>query len=176
MLDIRVTIDGDKVILEGLQNFMVEFPGAIQKALTRMGKGVYNEAFKWLQGGSRSRVKMFTKKGKRAQLRGKADLLNARPGSYPVPRVTGNLLHLLNWLMPGASKTTGGITVTAGPFESIIYNSAKYSESIHEGRDTSSKYGRRPFLDDGFKHFNQGNKVVLILNQEIETVIKKTFK
>lgn len=60
----------------------------------------------------------------------------ADPGSYPVPNRTGNLFRHQDW------------APAAGSMAMFVFNDARYARAIHEGTDSSSRYGRRPFLDD----------------------------
>lgn len=167
MLDIRVTVEGDKVVIAGLQAMGMKIDKAIKRGLTRSAKGIYDDAYKWLSGPGSIYETRTSKTGK--QYRKKiADIL---PGQYPVPVRTGHLRRLLGWLKPGASKTTEGMTFTAGPFESVVYDAAKYSEVIHEGKGTSARHGPRPYLADALKRFNQGNKIKHILEEEIRSGI-----
>lgn len=184
MLDIRVTIEGHKVVIEGLQNLGTKINAATSRGLERIGKGVFSDAFYWLQGPSRSKTRIFTKKKgeekkdyyqtgdragnrKRTSSRGRTESLEVAPGSYPVPRVTGHLLGRLAWLKPGEVKSAGSQTFFAFLNETVIYNSADYAEDIFEGKGTSAKYGPRDALKDGLARFNQGDKIQEILEEEI---------
>lgn len=57
------------------------------------------------------------------------------PGTYPVPARTGHL------------RQSHFFTVESDVL-AFVGNTARYAIDIHEGRSSSSKYGRRPFLDD----------------------------
>ena len=180
MLNLNITIDGDKVLIEGLQRFGANINRPVRRGLERIGKGIFVEAFRWLQGPSRSQTRIFTKKEdyyktgkrKRTSLKGRSESLLAAPGSYPVPRVTGHLLRMLNWLKPGETKTSGDMTFTASDTESIIYNAADYAENIFRGTGTSSKYGPRDALKDGLERFNQGGRIKQTIEEEITKDIK----
>lgn len=164
MLDIRVTIEGDKVVIAGLQAMGPKIDKAIKRGLTRSAKGIYDDAFQWLSGAGGVYETRTSKKSGRQYRRKIADTVR---GGYPVPVRTGHLRRMLNWLKPGATKQTERQTFTAGPFESVVYNAAQYSEAIHEGKGTSARYGARPFLTDALKRFNQGDQIKQILESEI---------
>lgn len=157
MLDINVTIKGEKVIIEGLKRFAHRIPGAAQRGLSRVAKGVHRKAYEFLSGSG-------------------AKASNVPAGGYPVPVRTGHLRRMLNWLEPGKTKTAGEPftgTFTAGPMEAIIYNAANYAMAIHEGKKSSAKYGPRPFLTDALKKFNQGARIEKIIRDEIQKAIDK---
>lgn len=162
MLDLKVTIEGDKVLIAGLQRLQKEIPNVIRGAIFKVAQEIHREASENLKGPGRKSVR------KRTRARGQFDLLGARPGSYPVPVLTGHLRRSLDFVKPGESKTSNGITFRAGKFEAIVYNSAEYANVIHEGKLSSAKYGRRPYLDDAVKKVNiQG-----ILEAEINRFLK----
>jgi len=164
MLDIRVTVEGDKVVIAGLQALGTKIDKAIKRGLTRAAKGIYDDAFKWLSGAGSLYVTRTSKKTGKEYRKKVASVL---PGQYPVPVRTGHLRRMLKWVKPGASKSAEGMTFTAGPFESVVFNAARYSETIHDGKDTSARYGPRPFLTDALKRFNQGEGIKRILESEI---------
>lgn len=164
MLDIRVTIEGDKVVIAGLQAMGPKIDKAIRRGLTRSAKGIYDDAFRWLSGaGSVYETRTSKKTGKEYRKK----VASILPGQYPVPVRTGHLRRMLRWLRPGASKSAEGVTFTAGPFESVVFNAAVYSEVIHDGTGTSARHGPRPFLTDALKRFNQGEGIKRILESEI---------
>jgi len=188
MLDIQVKIEGEKIILEGLENFAEAMPKAVERGLTRAAKGITREAFNWLSGPGRKPVRLRDKitgvneetgkltKKKKTRLRGQSDMLGARPGSYPVPIITGHLRRSLNWLKPGEAKSypeTGTFLAMLEPPQAVIYDSASYAETIHEGKGSSRKFGRRPFLTDAFERFNQGSKVAQMIEEEVKKEIDK---
>ncbi|MDA8104672.1 MAG: hypothetical protein M0Z71_04765 [Nitrospiraceae bacterium] len=149
MLDLQIKIEGDRVIIDGLNRFASEgFQEAITRGLSRIGKGVFRTAFEWLSG-------------------------TATPaGAYPVPVVTGHLRRLLDWLFPGQSKSSNGLSFTAGPDETVIYDSAEYARTIREGRGSSAKYGPRDYLTDAFEKFNESERAKEILEEEINNELK----
>jgi hypothetical protein len=150
MLTINVTMEGDKVILNGLRELADDLPDAVERGLARAAVGIHRAAFDWLSGPG-------------------AKASNIAAGGYPVPIRTGHLRRMLDWLKPGASKPG----MSAGPMEAIVYNSAEYAKVIHEGTGSSAKFGARPFITDGFNRFNQGNKIARIIDKEIELEIKR---
>jgi hypothetical protein len=175
MLDLHLTIEGDKIIIDGLQKFAAELPGAVQKGLAQVGAGVFTEALYWLKGagGASKKVRSdyvgFTKKsGEEVKFRSYKGA-----GGYPVPIRTKNLLSHLNWLFPGKSKSDDSGSFTAGPFETVIYDSAAYANVIHEGRGSSAKFGPRRYLTDALEKFNQGAKISDTIEDEIEKAIAK---
>lgn len=160
MLDISVKVEGDKVVIEGLNKFAAEMPGSVRRGLERVAKGIFREASAWLKGPGN---KASTRKG----------IAGSMPGSYPVPVRTGHLRRSLGWLKSGASKTGDVGTFTAGPDEVVIYNSARYASSIHEGTGTSAKYGPRRFLKDALEIFNRGEGIKKVIEEEIQKTIKR---
>lgn len=159
MLDISVKIEGDKVVIAGLNRFAAELPAAVQRGMERVAIGIYREASAWLNGpGSKVSVRKGVK--------------GSQAGAYPVPVRTGNLRRSLNWLKSGESKTGDAGTFTAGANEIVIYNAARYADIIHEGRGSSAKFGPRRFLTDALKIFNQGNQIKTIIEEEINKEIK----
>lgn len=160
MLDISVKIEGDKVVIEGLNRFAAEMPKAVQRGMQRAATGIYRGASEWLKGpGSKTSVRKGVK--------------GASPGSYPVPVRTGHLRRSLNWLKSGQSKTGDIGTFTAGPHEVVVYNSARYADTIHEGRGSSARFGPRRFLTDALEIFNQGERIKGIIEEEINQAIQK---
>ena len=147
MLTIKVDVVNEKVVVERIAKIPTLAIGAARAAMTRVGKGVFSEAYDWLSGG-------------------KADT-----GGFPVPVVIGNLRRLLAWVKPGESVSAGGQTVTAGPHETIIYDSAAYAMTIAQGRGSSAKYGPRDFLVKALDEFNAGERIVKILDEEIERAL-----
>ena len=153
MLSIQVKIEGDKVVIDGLRNLAASVPQAIAAGLFRAAMGVHREAF--------------------AKLSGPGLAESGVPGgAYPVPVRTGWLRRMLDFVPPGASKSSGGLTFTAGALEAIVYNAAAYASVIHEGTHSSSKHGKRPFLTDGLQAFGDA-KIKDIMEDEIQKAIAK---
>lgn len=183
MLDIQVTIQNEQVVIRNLQRFADQVPGAVKRGLKRVAAGVHHDAMAWLTGPGRSKMRL-TNKGaiiqedgritkRKTALRGQSDQLGARPGSYPVPVLTGNLRRMLNWLSPGDSKSGDAGTFTAGPMEVVVYDSAAYADVIAKGKWTSAGFGPRDFLGDALTKFNEGARIKRILDEEIQQEISK---
>ncbi|WP_020675556.1 hypothetical protein [Geopsychrobacter electrodiphilus] len=153
MLGLNVTVQGDKIILSGLRLLTNDIDPAAARGLAKAAKGSMREAHKFLSGAG------------------------GKPGSYPVPVETGHLRRMLNWLKPGVSKTADGETFTTGKLEAMVYDSAIYSNVIHDGTGSSSKFGARPFITDGFERFNQTVGVANVIEDEIaKAIAKRGFK
>ena len=147
MLVLTATIENDKIILNGLQDVAQEMPSAVRAGFRRIGDGVYAQAFSLLSGPARPRVRLQDKTDytysegnidrkttKKTRLRGQFAQLGARPGTSPVPRVSGNLRALLGWVGPGESKGSSGLDFTAGDLELVLFDSAAYASSIFRGK------------------------------------------
>lgn len=166
MLDLKVEIDGNKVVVEGLQRFAKRIPGAIQSGIDRVGRGIFVEAHKLLSGaGAKGTSTESTSRNGKTYL--KWNPQNVSPGGFPVPVRTGNLRNHLDLLLHGQTKSDDRASFSAGPFESIIFNSAPYSRVIHEGLGSSSKYGPRRYTTDALSAFNEGDRIRKILEEEI---------
>lgn len=170
MLDLKITIEGHKVVIEGLQKLGTKINAATRRGLTRIGGGIFGGAYYWLNGaGSKGRTS-----GVAIKENGKWKIKNQKwtpqsipAGGYPVPKRSGHLLELLAWLKPGETNSIDGQTFFAFMNETVIYNSADYAETIFEGKGTSAAYGPRDALKDGLARFNQGNKINDIMEEEI---------
>jgi|GEM_PF-658430 hypothetical protein len=174
MLDISVTVEGDKVVIENLDAHAARIPAAIDRALTRVGTGVFENAQYWLSGAGgaskdqRTDYVGFTKKsGDKVMFRSYEGA-----GAYPVPARTGFLRQLLDWLHPGEAKSGPAGSFTAGPFETVIFDSALYARVIREGTGSSRKYGPRDYLTDGLTRFDSGGAIKAIFEEEIEKETK----
>jgi hypothetical protein len=175
VLDIRVTMDNGKVVIEGLRSLSSGFPGAISRALTTSAKGIYRFAFEYLSGpgGASKKVRndytgFKTASGNKVKFRAYRGA-----GNYPVPVRTGYLRKMLDWLKPGESKSANGLIFAAATDEAVIYDSANYSRTIHEGLSSSRKYGKRPFIVNALQRFNQGGRIRKNLLDEIEKTKRK---
>ncbi len=146
-----MSVQNDRIIIDGLREAAAEMPAAIRRGLTTAAIGVHGQTFDKLSGA-----------------KGPA-------GEYPVPVVTGHLRRLLDWLKPGASKSGEAGTFSAGEMSTVVFDSASYAFAIHEGKGSSTKFGARPFLSDGFDQFNEGDKIVSILNDEIAKTMKESL-
>jgi len=166
MLNLRVDIDGDRVVVAGLQKLADDFPDAVDRGLTRAAKGIHRAAHSFLSG-----------PGKKSS--------NIPGGGYPVPVRTGHLRRMLGYLPPNASKSKSSsrseeaaeerdrVGFSTGKHEAIIFNAAAYGEVIHDGRGSSAKFGARPFLTDALEAFNRGKGVAGEIDDEIAEIIKK---
>jgi hypothetical protein len=166
VLDLRVTIDGNKVVIDGLRRFEKSLPAAIQAGLDRSGKGIFSEAFLLVSGAGA--------KGRTGEVMGRTGSTYLKwqpqsipPGGYPVPVRKGNLRDHLNLLLHGQTKSDKYGSYSAGKFENIIYDSAPYSVVIHEGLGTSAKFGPRRYTTDALEKFNQGDRIKRNLEEEI---------
>lgn len=147
MVNVRVEVVNEKIILQRLERAPTQVFGAISAAMERVGKGVMAESEKWLKG------------------------TKSNTGQMPVPVVTGNLRRLLNWLKPGEATSAGGGTIVAGPHETVVYDSAAYATAVALGRGSSAKFGPRDYLAAGLERFNSGNRIEHILDEEIERAL-----
>ena len=152
-------MEGHKVLLHGLEEFARKVPEVVQDGLSEIIDRVQIEAIANLRGPRRTTVRLLRNKetGKISKFksgrkkysgRGASNDLGAKPGSYPVPRTTSNLLRLLDRVKPGRSKQSNGLTFKAGYLEAIIFNSAEYADVIHSGTRSSKKFGPRPYIMD----------------------------
>lgn len=172
MLDISLTIEGDKAIIEGLNKLSKDLHPAAMRGLQKSAIGIYGEAHKFLSGaGAKGISKEVTSRTGKKYLKWEKQSVPA--GGYPVPVRTGWLRRSLAWLKSGESKTGEAGTFTAGPDEVVIYNPAAYAHAIHEGRGSSAKFGPRPFLTDAFKKFNEGDRILKNVEDEIRKAIKE---
>lgn len=166
MIGLNATIDGDIVLIRGLDALEKEIPGAIQDGLGIIIERIHAAAIKNLQG-PRIGLKTVTakKSGRQRSVPQKPELA----GSYPVSRLTGNLLRLLGHVKPGKSKSSGGLTFTAAPFEAVLYNSALYASQISQGTGSSEKYGERPFEKDAVNQILPD--IPVIMNERINHLL-----
>jgi hypothetical protein len=188
MLALNVTVSGDKVIIDGLNQLATEMPRVVQRGLKKVVRGVSREAMNFLNGagGLSSYETRTSKKGNQYQKKtgSKVEMYDGftrksgevqqfkrftDSGGYPVPVRSGNLKRLLDFLDPGQSKDS----FTAGPMEVIVYDSAQYASVIHQGTGSSAKFGKRAFLDDALAKFNQGDAIAITLETELNTEIQK---
>ncbi len=170
MLDLKVTVTGDKIIITGLSQLAADMPLVVQRGLSRSAQGIYEEAQEWLRGSGAKGIstERTSRTGKKYLKWGKKETPDPA-GGYPVPIRTGFLESALNFLSPGKSKDG----FSAGPMEAIVYDSAEYATVIHEGTGSSAKFGKRPFIDDALAQFNQGGQISGVLEQEIQSEIQK---
>ncbi|MDO8282694.1 MAG: hypothetical protein Q7U10_08780 [Thermodesulfovibrionia bacterium] len=148
MLILKFVID-DKNLNHKLDRMKMGIPAAIQSGIEKATKKIHREAHKNLSGaGAKSRItgKAVKENGK-WKIKGRKNIPQSIPGGgWPVPVRTGWLRQMLYFLLPGETSGNGGLTVTAGHFEGVVYNAAEYADVIHEGRGSSRKFGKRPFI------------------------------
>jgi len=173
MLDINIRIEGDKVILEGLNRFAQEFPEAVKRGMERSAMGIHRAAYMFLSGpgakGKTTGAAYSDIKTRKMKIKGQKWTPQSIPaGGYPVPVRSGHLRGYLDWLKPGQSKTNKYGTFTAGPNEAIIYDPVPYADVIHEGKWTSQSHGPRRYLTDAFEMFNRGLGIQMAISDEIE--------
>lgn len=147
-----VKIVGDRAVIEDTDRIARNYPEAMVRGMSRIIIGVNREAVKNLSGPG-----VKPKRGKKS----------TTAGGYPVPVITGNLRRLQNFVLPGRSKTSGGLSFSAGRFGGIVYNTAEYSQQIHEGRGSSRKHGKRQYISDAVLNFDRGNRMIGILDEEV---------
>lgn len=147
MLTVKVDVVNEKVVLERIQKIPILAIGAARAAMTRVGAGVYAEASEWLKGAK------------------------SATGGFPVPEVTGHLRGLLNWVKPGKSVSAAGMSFTAGPHETVVYDAAAYALTIAKGTGSSAKFGARDYLLKALDEFNAGDRIANILDEEIERAL-----
>jgi len=172
LLNIKITVEGEKLVIDGLNQFVVQTPNAIRRALERTAKGVMREAFSLLSGaGAKGVTKEVT--GKSGGKYNKFQKQNIPAGGYPVPVRTGHLRRSLDWLKPGATKETDVGVFTAGSNEVVVYDSAQYARVIHEGTGSSTPHGPRRYLTDALENFNSGSRISQIIEEEIQKEVDK---
>ncbi len=195
MLSISATIEGNRVVIDGLSGLAKSTTPCVVRGLRTAARGIYAESFKNLSGPGRTpvrthgrqtwraagyqregRTKLQSGKEKDGVLTGMHSFLGARPGSYPVPIITDNLRGRLAILEPGESKKGQGDigTFTAGESEFVIYDSAAYSYVIRDAKGSSRNYGQRDFIGDGLQTYDQtvgiATPVEEELGKEIDTI------
>jgi hypothetical protein len=172
MLDLQVTVEGNKVVIEGLGRLSHELLPGVMKGLERSAIGIHHEAFALLSGaGSKGISKEVKSRSGKTYLKWQKRSIPA--GGYPVPVRVGHLRRMLDWLKPGETKEGEAGSFTAGPNEVIIYDSASYNKVIHEGLGSSAKYGPRRFLTDALERFNQGDRIKRNAEDEVRKIKEK---
>jgi len=178
MFALNCTISGDKVLIEGLGQFIEEMPGTIRKGLKKIVRGIHPLAMAFLNGvGGAGRKAQITGPS-RGFTRKSGETVNFKPqlsgaGGWPVPVRTGNLKRLLDFLDPGQTITAGGMTFTAGDMEVVLFDSAEYANVIHEGLGSSRKFGPRRFATSALSRFNTTVGIANTLNNEISESLKR---
>jgi hypothetical protein len=149
VLDIRVELTGADEAGRELRRIPRD---ALQSCLGIIVQKSHREALRLLSGPGRTPARSRRYRGRQAtRAGGQFDMLGGKPGSYPVPRLTGNLARLLDFVKPGQVKVARGIVFRARQDEAILFNAAQYANVIHQGTGSSARFGKRPFLTDGFR-------------------------
>jgi hypothetical protein len=172
MLDLKVTIDNDKVVIAGLEKIAARMPGAVNRGLRRSAAGIYAIGMQWLSGKGGQTRTYSREWSAGGEVRTKKKY-GAAPGGYPVPVRTGHLRRSLNWLAPGQSKSGDVGIFTAGPNEVVVFNSASYARAIFLGLGSSAQFGPRDALKDALEMFNRGAQIQQMIGEEIQKEINK---
>lgn len=178
MFALNVTISGDKVLIQGLNQFAAELPGTINRGLKKVVRGIHPLAMAFLNGAGGAGRKAQITGPSRGFTKKSGETVNFKPqlsgaGGWPVPVRTGNLKRLLDWVDPGGSLTSNGTTFSAGNMEAVIFNSAEYAWPIHEGTGSSRKFGPRRYLDSALARFNTVTGIANTIEAEIDAALKK---
>ena len=172
MIDLQITMDGEKVIIEGLQKLAQAIPGAIREALNEIAPKIHRIAYEYLSGaGAKGKTQgtAYRDASGKWKIKGQRWTKQSVPaGGYPVPVRSGWLRQMLDWLRPGETKTLDGRSVTAGTNEVIIFDAALYANVIHQGTGSSAKFGPRPFITNALQMFNEGGRIRQIVLDKIE--------
>jgi hypothetical protein len=126
-----------------------------------------------LAGNIKTGIKKGITKATTETMRAVSDYLSGpkgSPGDYPVPVVTGHLRGRLDFVPPGQSKRSDGLTFNAKEFEGVVFNSARYADVIKDGTHSSGKYGPRDYMGDGVDAFGGSARVVDYLLREIQAI------
>lgn len=173
MLDARITVEENKIILEDLERLGTGLKPAALRAVERVAVGTYDGAMQWLSGPggqTRSYSREWSAGGSEVRTKKK---YGAPPGGYPVPVRSGHLRGALAWLAPGQSKSGDVGTVTAGEDEFIIFDSAAYALDIFLGTGSSAAYGPRNAILDSFEMFNRAGQIQQVVGEEVRKEIKQ---
>ena len=195
MFVLQASISGDRIVIKGMQDLAVVAPEALKRGLRTSARGIYAVAHKNLEGSGRIRVKTHgnwkwraaggyqregatkirTTKDAGGNVTGMHSFLGARPGSYPVPIITGNLVGRLGILEPGESKRGQGDigSFTAGELEFVVYDSAAYAYVIRDAKGSSRNHGPRDFLGDAVKTYDQTVGIARQVEDELQKEIDK---
>ena len=165
---VSITIKGMNKLMRELDDLANRrLPAAQRAALKDIAREVHGLAFENLSGPGRTPVRLRTARRytysdgnierrtlNKTRKRGQFSMLGAKPGSYPVPVVAGNLRRLLGFVDPGESVSSNGLTFTAGDDEAIVFDSAEYAKVIHDGTRSSARYGPRRYIADALAKSN----------------------
>ena len=168
MLDLSISIEGNKVLIDGLDRFSEGTPAApFNEGLTVRVSGSTEKHLHFLSGAGAKGVSHEVASKKTGKTYLKWEKQSVPAGGYPVPVRTGNLRSHLNLLLHGQRKSDEFGSFGAGAFENILYDSVPYSIVVHEGIGTSAEYGPRRYVTDALERFNQGDRIKGILEEEI---------
>lgn len=152
MVGITIKTIGMDEVVKGLNTFGAEGDKALQRGIAWAAEETDKEAHKLLTGPK------------------------TPAGHYPGVNVkTGWLRDSLDFVPPGKTKSGGGLTWTAGTLQAKVYNSAQYSRVIHEGKGSSEKYGKRPFLTDALDKVLGGGLFTQHMSGEVDEALKESF-
>ncbi len=171
-LELNIKIEKSNVLIAGLKKLDRDYPAAINRGLSDIIMGVYGEAFKLLSGPGAKVKTTGTAVNKKIKNR-RDTKQDIGAGKYPVPVRTANLKDLLNFVLPGRTKSTGGLSFGAGKNAGIVYNASEYARIIHEGLGTSRKHGPRRYITDGVTKYDRGGKMARDLETQIDKELKK---
>jgi len=189
VLNLRVSVDGDKIVIHNLQGFTADLREAVHETLAEdIAPGIFNEAFLLLSGAGGLNVyeDRISKKGNAYRKKVGSNVEEytgftrqsgedvtfkkyAGAGAYPVPIRVGWLRRQLNWLKPGQSKDG----FFAGDLEIIEYDAAQYARVVHEGYGSSAKFGPRRYLTDALERFNKGARIAGAVEEKIQQKLDK---
>jgi len=150
MLKIRVKIENGQAGGAHIRHIIDRAPLAAKRGLRRIIRGLHREADDFLAGAA------------------------GKPGSYPVPSITGHLRRNLDWLEPGEKKTVNGVSFDTDDLEAMLFDSAIYASVIHDGTRSSESHGPRPFTDDALDAFNTGGRIEGIMAAEFKKELERT--
>jgi hypothetical protein len=169
MIDVQVRMDGEKALMAGLRRVSHRMEPAIRRGLTRSIREAHREGTALLSGPGRKRVRTRSYRGKGpTAARGQFAMLGGAPGSYPVPVIMGHLRRELGHVEPGRTKVAGGLVFRAGKLEAVLFDAAEYADVIAQGKGSSAKYGKRPFLTDAVKQVNTAGNLEHELQKEAD--------
>jgi hypothetical protein len=166
MLDTRITVQNERVVIEDLRRIGAGFKPAGLRAVRRAAAGIYSIAYQWLSGAG-GQTKSYSREWSAGGEVRKKKKYGAAAGGYPVPVRTGHLRGMLAWLSPGESKSGDVGTVTAGADEFLVFDSASYAMTVFEGMGSSKEYGKRDAITDAFEYFNHGGQIQQMVSEEM---------
>lgn len=150
MLEIRVKIENGQAGGAYTRRIIDRAPLAAKRGLKRIIRGLHREADDFLAGAA------------------------GKPGSYPIPVITGHLRRNLDWLDPGEKKTVNGVSFATDDLEAMLFDSAIYASVVHDGTHSSDIHGPRPFTDDALEAFSTGGRIEGIMDAEFKKEVERT--